>query len=136
MVGDAGDISAARWRAPLRWFGGVAAPSPKGAPTPLALPAMDSPIAEAAIGALRDKGAKYEVVLTSPDFAALSTFAAAGAGFAPMIDGLAPKGAKPAADRNLPALPSVAISLLARSPDLVRAGRQWVADLVENFPRS
>lgn len=136
VVGDAGDASAARWRAPLRWFGAVGAPLPKGAPAPVALPSMDSPIAEAALGALRDKGVKYEVVLTTPDSGALSTFAAADGGFTPVIARLAPKGVKPAADKSLPTLPSVTISLLARSPDLVGAGRRWVADLVETFPLS
>ena len=88
---------------------------------------------EAAVATLRAAGRKFDIVCTSADFAVLASAAAAGLGVAPVIEGFAPDGLKPCADRGLPALPAVTLSLLARSHTLASAGRRWVADAVERL---
>jgi len=50
-----------------------------------------------------------------------------------MIEGLAPKWLKACADKSLPALPAVTLSLLTRSPALEAAGRRWLGDVVETL---
>ncbi len=121
-----------RWRAPLRWFGGAGARLEK-APLPLAIAPPGSALHEAAIEALRAQGRKFEFVCVTTDFAVLAGAASAGLGVAPMIEGLAPEWLKPSADKSLPALPPVTLSLLARSPALEAAGRRWLGDVVETL---
>jgi DNA-binding transcriptional LysR family regulator len=125
-------LAAGRWRAPLRWFGGAGA-RPEKAPLPLAIAPPGSALHEAAIETLRAQGRKFEFVCVSTDFAVLAGAASAGLGVAPMIEGLAPEWLKPSADRSLPALPPVILSLLARSPALEAAGRRWLGDVVETL---
>ncbi|HKN31259.1 MAG TPA: LysR family transcriptional regulator [Roseiarcus sp.] len=131
VVGDERDPGdAERWRAPLGWFGsGVAARTLKK-PLPLVVPPQGTVLHEAAVGTLRDAGLTFDIVCASADFVVLASAAAAGLGVAPMIEGFAPDGLKHCADKSLPALPPITLSLLARSPALASAGRQWVADAV------
>jgi DNA-binding transcriptional LysR family regulator len=125
-------LAVARWRAPLGWFGGAGAQLTK-APLPLAIAPQGSALHEAAIEALRTQGRKFEFVCVSADFAVLAGAASAGLGVAPMIEGLAPEWLKPSADKSLPALPSVTLCLLARSPALEAAGRRWLGDVIESL---
>ncbi len=129
---EGGPQDAECWRAPLRWFGAVAEARSRKQPQPLPLvvPPQGSAVHEAAIGTLRAAGRKFDIVCASADFVVLASAAASGLGVAPMIEGFAPDGLKPCADRSLPALPAVALSLLARSDTLASAGRRWVADAV------
>ena len=122
-----------QWRGQLRWFGR----SPDGhagdRPLPLVVAPQGSPIHEAATGALRAQGRKFDIVCTSSDFAVLAAAAAAGLGVMPMIEGLAADGLRPSPDRGLPPLPEVTLLLLARSRTLALAGRRWVAGMVETL---
>ena len=127
----ADDASAsARWRAPLAWFG----TAPKGRPEVLRLviPPVGSPVHQAAVSALRAQGRKFEIVCVSDDFGALAGAAETGLGLAPLIDGLQPARLKRAADKILPVLPPVILSLLSHSAQLASAGQAWVA---KSFPR-
>jgi DNA-binding transcriptional LysR family regulator len=117
--------AAARWRAPLGWYGATSGRG-RGRPLPLVLPPAEDGAHQAAIGALRSQGRKFDIVCATADFAALSAAAAAGLGFAPMIEGLAPEGLRRSTDRSLPPLPSLTVSLLARTDRLASAGRRWV----------
>jgi len=123
---------AGRWRAPLRWFGPAGARKTNH-PLPLAIAPQGSALREAAVEALRAQGRKFKFACVSRDFAVLAAAASAGLGVAPMIDGLAAEGLKPCADKSLPALPAVTLSLLARSPALAAAGRRWLGDFVDTF---
>jgi DNA-binding transcriptional LysR family regulator len=122
-----------QWRGQLRWFGR----SPDGhagdRPLPLVVAPQGSPIHEAATGALRAQGRKFDIVCTSSDFAVLAAAAAAGLGVMPMIEGLAADGLRPCLDRGLPPLPEVTLLLLARSRTLALASRRWVAGMVETL---
>jgi DNA-binding transcriptional LysR family regulator len=122
-----------QWRGQLRWFGR----SPDGhagdLPLPLIVAPQGSPIHEAATGALRAQGRKFDIVCTSSDFAVLAAAAAAGLGVMPMIEGLAADGLRPCPDRGLPPLPEVTLLLLARSRTLALASRRWVAGMVETL---
>ena len=122
-----------QWRGQLRWFGR----SPDGhagdRPLPLVVAPQGSPIHEAATGALRAQGRKFDIVCTSSDFAVLAAAAAAGLGVMPMIEGLAADGLRPCPDRGLPPLPEVTLLLLARSRTLALASRRWVAGMVETL---
>jgi DNA-binding transcriptional LysR family regulator len=119
-----------QWRGQLRWFGG-AFNDPHSRPLPLVLAPQGSPFHEAATGALRAQGRKFDIVCTSSDFAVLAAAARAGLGVTPMIEGLAPEGLKPCPDKNLPLLPEVTLLLLARSRTLALTGRRWVESVVE-----
>jgi DNA-binding transcriptional LysR family regulator len=131
VVGAESEAHAARrWRAPVRWFGGAGVRLAE-APLPLAIAPPGSVLHEAAIGALRTQGRKFEFVCVSADFAVLAGAASAGLGVAPMIEGLAPEWLKPCVDQSLPALPPATLCLLARSPALEAAGRRWLGDVVE-----
>jgi DNA-binding transcriptional LysR family regulator len=123
-------LGVGRWRAPLRWFGGAGMAK---TPLPLAIAPRGSALHEAAVEALRAQGRKFEFVCVSADFAVLAGAVSAGLGVAPMIEGLAPEWLKPCADKSLPALPQVTLSLLARSPALEAAGRRWLGDVVETL---
>jgi DNA-binding transcriptional LysR family regulator len=120
-----------RWRAPLRWFG-VGARSVKH-PLPIAIAPRGSALHEAAVEALRAQGRKFDIVCLSADFAVIAAAASAGLAVAPMIEGLAPDELRPCADKSLPALPPVTLSLLARSKALASAGRRWLGDAVETL---
>lgn len=132
IVGADGEAPCAgRWRASLRWFGEGARDAKH--PLPLAIAPQGCAIHEAAVNALRSQGRKFEFACVSADFASLAAAASAGLGVAPMIDGLAPEGLKPSADKSLPALPPVTLCLLARSAALAAAGRRWIGDIVETL---
>jgi DNA-binding transcriptional LysR family regulator len=122
---------AGRWSAPLRWFG----EAPRGArhPLPLAVAPQGSAVRETAVEALRSQGRKFEFACVSADFTALAAVASAGLGVAPMIEGSTPEGLQPSADKSLPPLPPVTLSLLARSPALAAAGRRWIGEIVETL---
>jgi DNA-binding transcriptional LysR family regulator len=120
-----------QWRGQLRWFGGAFNADPDSRPLPLVLAPQGSPFHEAATGALRAQGRKFDIVCTSSDFAVLAAAARAGLGVTPMIEGLAPEGLKPCPDKNLPLLPEVTLLLLARSRTLALTGRRWVESVVE-----
>ena len=133
FIGDeAEEACAGRWRARLRWFGDGGARDAE-APLSLALAPQDSPLHRAAVGALRAAGRKFDIACTSGDFSVLAAAAAAGLGLTPMLDGIAPEGVRPSADRSLPPLPPVTLVLLARTPILADAGRRWVAAAVKAF---
>ena len=124
VVADEKDASA-RWRGALGWFG---VRSRRDAPLALVLPPPDSPVREAAVAALRTRDLKFEVTCVSADFAALAAAAAAGLGIAPIVEALAPPGLRRPADRTLPALPPIMVSLLSHSAPLAAAGRRWVSE--------
>ncbi len=120
-----------QWRGQLSWFGGTFDGHAGDRPLPLVVAPQGSPIHEAATGARRAQGRKFDIVCTSSDFAVLAAAAAAGVGVMPMIEGLAPEGLRPCRDKNLPLLPEVTLLLLARSRTLALASRRWVAGMVE-----
>ena len=124
---------AERWQAPLGWFGSAVAAWTRNKPLPLVVPPQGSALHEAAVGALRAAGLAFDIVCASADLMVLASAASAGLGVAPMIEGFAPDGLKPVADKSLPALPPVTFSLIARSPALASAGRLWVADAFRAF---
>ncbi len=119
-----------QWRGQLRWFGKTFEDE-QNAPLPLVLPPQGSLFHEAAVGALRAQERRFEIVCTSSNFAVLAAAAAAGLGFTPMIDGLAPEGLEASTDKSLPLLPEVTLLLLAHSQALALASRRWVENLVE-----
>ena len=122
---------AGHWRAPLHWFGAGAKAYAANQPLPLIIAPRGSPLHEETIGALRAQGRKFDIVCTSADFAVLAAAAKAGLGVTPMIAGLAPDGLRPCAGKDLPPLPALALTLLARQPALAVAARRWVANVVE-----
>ena len=122
-----------QWRGQLRWFGGAFNAHREDQPLQLVLAPQGSPFHEAATGALRLQGRKFEIVCTCSNFAVLAAAAAAGLGVTPMIEGLAPEGLGPCPDKNLPLLPEVTLLLLARSQTLALASRRWVASVVETL---
>jgi DNA-binding transcriptional LysR family regulator len=122
-----------QWRGQLRWFGEALGAHTGDRPLPLVVALQGSLIHEAATGALRAHGRKFEIVCTSSDFAVLAAAAAAGLGVMPMIEGLAPQGMRPCRDKSLPPLPEVTLLLLARSRALAVASRRWVASVVETL---
>ncbi|HZZ61837.1 MAG TPA: LysR family transcriptional regulator [Roseiarcus sp.] len=124
---------AERWRAPLGWFGSGVSARTRKKPLPLVVPPQGSALHEAAVGALRAAGLAFDIVCASGDLMVLASAASAGLGVTPMIEGFAPDGLKPVADKSLPALPPVTFSLIARSPALASAGRLWVADALGAF---
>jgi DNA-binding transcriptional LysR family regulator len=120
-----------QWRGQLGWFGRPSDGHAGDRPLPLIVAPQGSLIHDAATGALRAHGRKFDVVCTSSDFAVLAAAAAAGLGVMPMIEGLAPEGLRPCLDKSLPPLPEVTLLLLARSRTLALASRRWVASMVE-----
>jgi DNA-binding transcriptional LysR family regulator len=122
-----------QWRGQLSWFGRASDGHAGDRPLPLVVAPQGSLIHDAATGALRAQGRKFEVVCTSSDFAVLAAAAAAGLGVMPMIEGLAPDGLRPCHDKSLPLLPEVTLLLLARSRTLAVASRRWVAGMVETL---
>jgi DNA-binding transcriptional LysR family regulator len=122
-----------QWRGRLRWFGQTFQGEHNGGPLPLVLPPQGSPFHDAATGALRAQGRRFETVCTCSNFAVLAAAAAAGLGVTPMIDGLAPEGLAASADKGLPPLPEITLLLLARSQALALASRRWVATVVETL---
>jgi DNA-binding transcriptional LysR family regulator len=122
-----------QWRGQLRWFGRALNPHAGDRPLELVVPPQGSLIHDAATGALRAHGRKFDIVCTSSDFAVLAAAAAAGLGVTPMIAGLAPEGLDPCPDKNLPLLPEVTLLLLARSRTLALASRRWVANMIETL---
>jgi DNA-binding transcriptional LysR family regulator len=122
-----------QWRGQLRWFGKTPEDQQDGQALPLVLPPQGWPFHESAIGALRAQERRFEIVCTSSNFAVLAAAAAAGLGLTPMIDGLAPGGLEVFSDKQLPPLPEVTLSLLARSQALALASRRWVENVVERF---
>ncbi len=121
-----------QWRGQLRWFGRPLEGHACDRPLPLVVSPQGTPIHEAATGALRAHGRKFDIVCTSSDFAVLAAAASAGLGIMPMIEGLA-DGLGPCLDRGLPPLPEVSLLLLARSRTLALASRRWVAGMVETL---
>jgi DNA-binding transcriptional LysR family regulator len=123
----------AQWRAALCWYGrGLAVnAASQRQPLRLAIGPQGSPLHEAAVGALRTTGRKFDIVCMSSDYAVLAAAAGAGIGVTPMFDGMAPEGLKTSLDKSLPQLPNVILSLLARSQSLADLGRRWVASIVE-----
>ncbi len=122
-----------QWRGQLRWFGGASGGHATDRPLPLVVSLQGSLIHEAATGALRAHGRKFDIVCTSSDFAVLAAAAGAGLGVTPMIEGLAPRGLGLCLDKSLPLLPEVTLLLLARSRALAAASRRWVASMVETL---
>ena len=122
-----------QWRGRLRWFGQTFDCDQDDRPLPLVLSPQGSPLHDAATGALRAQGRKFEIVCTCSNFAVLAAAAAAGLGVTPIIEGLAPEGLGACADKSLPALPEVTLLLLARSQPLALASRRWVASVVETL---
>ena len=121
------------WHAPLGWFGSGAGARARKGPLPLVVPPPGATLHEAAVRALRAAGRTFDIVCASADYVVLSSVASAGLGVAPMIVGFAPEGLRPCADRTLPALPFVTLTLLARSSALASAGRRWIADAVDTL---
>jgi DNA-binding transcriptional LysR family regulator len=122
-----------QWRGQLRWFGKTFEDEQNDRPLPLVLPPQGSLFHEAAVGALRAQERRFEIVCTSSNFAVLAAAAAAGLGFTPMIDGLAPDGLEASPDKSLPLLPEVTLLLLAHSQALALASRRWVENLIEDL---
>jgi DNA-binding transcriptional LysR family regulator len=132
-TGDSEPHRIEQWRGQLRWFGQPLDGDQDDRPLPLVLAPQGSPFHEAATGALRGQGRKFEIVCTCSNFAVLAAAATAGLGVTPMIEGLAPEGLGACPDKSLPALPEVTLLLLARSPTLAFASRRWVASVVETL---
>jgi len=130
---DADTDGGPSWLVRVGWYGGNALPRAAEWPLPLALPPPKTALHEAAVAALREHQRKFNVVFVSADGAALAAAASAGLGLTPLIEGLAPDGVGKRVDRDLPALPSVTLSLLARSKALVEAARQWAAEALETL---
>jgi DNA-binding transcriptional LysR family regulator len=122
-----------QWRGQLRWYGRTSDSHAGDRPVSLVVAPQGSLIHEAATGALRAHGRKFDIVCTSSDFAVLAAAAAAGLGVMPMIEGLAGEGLRPCLDKSLPPLPEVTLLLLARSRSLALASRRWVAGMVETL---
>ena len=66
---DRDTLPVEQWRAPLRWYGGGGEAHAESRPLPLAIAPPGSPFHEAAIGALRAHGRKFDIVCMSADFA-------------------------------------------------------------------
>ena len=135
-TGDSEPHRIEQWRGQLRWFGQTFEGDQDDRPAPLVLAPQGSPFHEAATGALRAQGRKFEIVCTSSSFTVLAAAAAAGLGVTPMIEGLAPEGLEPCPDKSLPALPEVTLLLLARSQALAVSSRRWVASVVDTLHRT
>jgi DNA-binding transcriptional LysR family regulator len=135
-TGDSEPHRIEQWRGQLRWFGQPFDGDQEDRPAPLLLPPQGSPFYEAATGALRVQGRKFEIVCTCSNFSVLAAAAAAGLGVTPIIEGLAPEGLGACPDKSLPALPEVTLLLLARSQTLAHASRRWVASVVETLHRN
>ena len=163
LVGDQPEEEVAgRWRAPLGWYEAgreegaqepfrqstgmvlhekdwrLAPNAPKGREQPLKplrliVPPAGSALHGAAVGALRAAGRSFEIACASADFAVRSAAVAVGLGVAPMIVGLAPDGVPSSANPNLPALPHLEVSLVARGEALTSAARRWAADALAAF---
>jgi DNA-binding transcriptional LysR family regulator len=122
--------AARRWR--LGPYTPEGKEQPQG-PLRLVVPPPGSALHEAAVGALRAAGRPFEIACASADFAVRSAAAAAGLGVAPMIDGLAPQGVARCVDPDLPALPELEVSLVARGNTLASAARRWADDALAAF---
>jgi DNA-binding transcriptional LysR family regulator len=136
LIGDgAAETAVERWRAPLGWYARADGEGRAKPPRPLRLvvPLQGSALHEAAVDALRGAGRPFEIVCASADFPVRSAAASAGLGVAPMIDGLAPDDLARCAAADLPALPPLAVSLVARGEALASAGRRWAADALAAF---
>ena len=127
--GDPDNIG--QWRAPIHWFGAGVKAYAANQPLPLIIAPPGSPLHDEAIGALRAQGRKFDIVCTSADFSVLAAAAKAGLGITPMIAGLAPDGLRPHAGKDLPPLPALTLTLLARQPSLAVAARRWAAHVTE-----
>jgi DNA-binding transcriptional LysR family regulator len=132
-TGDSEPHRIEQWRGQLRWFGQTFDCEQEDRPLPLVLTPQGSPFHEAATGALRVQGRRFEIVCTCSDFAVLAAAATAGLGVTPMIEGLAPEGLGACPDKSLPLLREVTLLLLARSQTLALASRRWVASVVETL---
>jgi DNA-binding transcriptional LysR family regulator len=132
-TGDSEPHRIEQWRGQLRWFGQTFDGDQEDRPLPLVLAPQGSPFHEAAIGALRVQGRRFEIVCTCSNFAVLAAAATAGLGVTPMIEGFAPDGLETCPDKSLPLLPEVTLLLLARSQALALASRRWVASVVETL---
>ena len=136
LVGAEAEAQAAvRWVAGLAWFArrsGERSSKP-AKPLRLVLPPQGSPIHEAAAFALRAAGRPFDVICASADFAVRGAAVLAGLGVAPMIDGLQPDGVIRSTDPNLPALPTLVVSLVARNEMLASAGQRLAAEIVTGF---
>jgi DNA-binding transcriptional LysR family regulator len=132
-TGDSEPHRIEQWRGRLRWFGQTFDCGQDDRPLPLVLAPQGSPFHEAATGALRVQGRKFEIVCTCSNFDVLAAAARAGLGVTPMIEGLAPYGLAACSDKSLPLLPEVALLLLARPQALALASRRWVSSVVETL---
>ena len=109
-------------------------PLPENPSLPLVLAPPGSPFHEAATGALRAQGRKFEIVCTSSDFSVLAAAAAARVlALRRWSRGWRRMRLKPCLDKNLPLLPEVTLLLLARSRALALTSRRWVASVVETL---
>jgi len=132
---EAEDEAAARWRAPLAWFGRLGErPETKTNPLRLVLPPSGSAIHDAALGALKSVDRSFEIACASADFAVRVAAVSAGLGIAPMVVGLAPEGLARLTDPGLPAPPPLVVSLVAHSEALAAAGRRWASEALSALP--
>jgi len=132
---EAEDEAAARWRAPLAWFGRGPERTENGTiPLRLVLPPSGSATRGAALGALQSVDRSFEIACASADFAIRVAAVSAGLGIAPMVVGLAPAGLARVKDPGLPAPPPLVVSLVAHGEALASAGRRWASEALSALP--
>ena len=124
-------LAAESWSVALRWYGSPRDMTSPELPLPLAVPPKGSALHEAATGALRREGRKFEIVCTSADSTVRAAAAAAGLAIVPMVERFAPEGLSPLTAARLPHLPSAALCLYVRPKPLVDAARQWANEAIE-----
>jgi DNA-binding transcriptional LysR family regulator len=134
LVGlEAAEGAAGRWRAPLGWYALGSGWRGRDKTIKLIAPPHGSPGFEASAGALAAAGKPYEVVCSSADFAVRSAAVLAGLGLAPIVEALAPKGVERVTDSDLPVMPPLIVSLMARSEERASVARDWAAEALAGF---
>ena len=122
-----------QWRGQLRWFGRSSDGHAGDRPLPLVVAPQGSLIHEAATGALRAHGRKFDIVCTSSRLRRARR-RRRGRSWRHADDRRAGGGGlRPCPDKSLPPLPEVTLLLLARSRTLALASRRWVAGMVETL---